>query len=137
MLGSLSRELNEIFYTIYRWCIAGGNKPAARYIALVLFCTVALAAMTVVLGLVAYFVGAESFPALGGRSSVKGVGGLAVVLVLGTYYGYASEQKVAFLESDYLDESPREARLRQVRVATIVVLLMLSVWQTLRLLTRG
>jgi hypothetical protein len=65
------------------------------------------------------------------------VAGLAAALVFGGYYGYAAVRRIAFLESDYADETPREARRRQLRVVAIIVLLVVSLWQTLRLLRGG
>ena len=65
------------------------------------------------------------------------LGGLAAMLVIGTYYGYSTPRRIAFLESGYSDETQHEARRRQFKVATIVALLVLSFRQTLQRLTGG
>lgn len=126
MAGSISRELNEIFYTLYGWCVAVGLRSAARYVAVALLWVLGVCAIVVIVGLLANLAGEKTLPNLVGGARVRAGVGVVGVLAIAAYFGFGTREKVAFLESDYSDETAQEARRRQAKVAAIVALLLLA-----------
>lgn len=123
LIGAVQRELTEFYYTVYESLCRLGMKRVAP-----LFAGLTLVAAGGALLLIVFGAGARAAGhVIDLHVNRRAAAGIAVMAGYFVWNGFASPDRIAFLESDYSDEPAAERRVRRQKTAAVIVTLAIGV----------